>query len=192
MNFKHFIYILFFFALFSCQDEDNKREKDRLKNAEKSEVIFNKINQNWNLTTGNSTREVETILNSWNEWKDFVNELEQKPKSSINAFRKKAIALSKKAENLNKNIPPKFDNPQVKSRIAIILTQIHSLDLYMNLDQIPADKIAQIIPNINKGMHSLQSQFQEILRKEKIPLETGESDMIKMLDTTRAIPSSKK
>lgn len=192
MNFKHFIYILFFFALFSCQDEDNKREKDRLKNAEKSEVIFNKINQNWNLTTGNSTREVETILNSWNEWKDFVNELEQKPKSSINAFRKKAIALSKKAENLNKNIPQKFDTPQVKSRIAIILTQIHSLDLYMNLDQIPADKIAQIIPNINKGMHSLQSQFQEILRKEKIPLETGESDMIKMLDTTRAIPSSKK
>lgn len=192
MNFKHFIYILFFFALFSCQDEDNKREKDRLKNAEKSEVIFNKINQNWNLTTGNSTREVETILNSWNEWKDFVNELEQKPKSSINAFRKKAVALSRKAENLNKNIPPKFDNPQVKSRIAIILTQIHSLDLYMNLDQIPADKIAQIIPNINKGMHSLQSQFQEILRKEKIPLETGESDMIKMLDTTRAIPSSKK
>ncbi len=192
MNFKHFIYILFFFALFSCQDEDNKREKDRLKNAEKSEVIFNKINQNWNLTTGNSTREVETILNSWNEWKDFVNELEQKPKSSINAFRKKAIALSKKAENLNKNIPPKFDNPQVKSRIAIILTQIHSLDLYMNLDQIPADKVVQIIPNINKGMHSLQGQFQEILRKEKIPLETGESDMIKMLDTTRAIPSSKK
>lgn len=192
MNFKHFIYILFFFALFSCQDEDNKREKDRLKNAEKSEVIFNKINQNWNLTIGNSTREVETILNSWNEWKDFVNELEQKPKSSINAFRKKAIALSKKAENLNKNIPQKFDTPQVKSRIAIILTQIHSLDLYMNLDQIPADKIAQIIPNINKGMHSLQSQFQEILRKEKIPLETGESDMIKMLDTTRAIPSSKK
>lgn len=192
MNFKHFIYIFFFFALFSCQDEDNKREKDRLKNAEKSEVIFNKINQNWNLTSGNSTREVETILNSWNEWKDFVNELEQKPKSSINAFRKKAIALSRKAENLNKNIPPKFDNPQVKSRISIILTQIHSLDLYMNLDQIPADKIAQIIPNINKGMHSLQSQFQEILRKEKIPLETGESDMIKMLDTTRAIPSSKK
>ena len=125
MNFKHFIYILSFFALFSCQDEDNKREKDRLKNAEKSEVIFNKINQNWNLTTGNSTREVETILNSWNEWKDFVNELEQKPKSSINAFRKKAIALSKKAENLNKNIPQKFDTPQVKSRISIILTQIH-------------------------------------------------------------------
>jgi hypothetical protein len=40
-------------------------------------------------------------------------------------------------------------------------------------------------------MQSLEAQFQEILRKEKIPLEQGESDMIKMLDTSRAIPSSK-
>jgi hypothetical protein len=51
--------------------------------------------------------------------------------------------------------------------------------------------VVGIIPNINKGMQSLEAQFQEILRKEKIPLEQGESDMIKMLDTSRAIPSSK-
>lgn len=192
MNFKHFACIFFFFVLFSCQDENNKREKDRLKNAEKSEVIFNKINQNWNLNIGVSNHEVKTILNSWNEWNDFVNEIEQKPKSSINAFRKKTISLSKKAENLNNNIPEKFNTPQIKSRIAIILTQIHSLDLYMNLDQIPAEKITAIITNINKGLQALQAQFQETLRKEKIPLEVGEADMIKMLDTTRAIPSSKK
>lgn len=48
-----------------------------------------------------------------------------------------------------------------------------------------------IIPNVNKGLQSLEAQFDEILRKEKIPMEQGEADMIKMLDTTRAIPSSK-
>jgi hypothetical protein len=92
---------------------------------------------------------------------------------------------------LNDNLPSKFDNPQVKSRISIIITQVHQLDLYINLDKIPADKVIAIIPNINKGLESLQAQFQEILRKEKIPMEQGEADMIRMLDTTRAIPSSK-
>ena len=120
-----------------------------------------------------------------------MEELEQKPKSSINAFRKKAITLSKKAEALKTNIPEKFDNPQIKSRISIIITQLHALDLYINLDKIPADKVIGIIPNVNKGLQSLEAQFDEILRKEKIPMEQGEADMIKMLDTTRAIPSSK-
>lgn len=191
MKFKIFTIITTLFVLFSCQDEDSIREKERLKTIEKSEVLFDKINKSWNFKEVNTTPEVQSILHSWNQWNDFALELEQKPKSSINAFRKKAIALSKKAESLNTSIPAKFDNPQVKSRIAILITQLHSLDLYINLDQIPADKVLEIIPKVNLGLQSLDAQFQEILRKEKIPLEQGEADMIRMLDTARAIPSSK-
>ena len=191
MKFKLIVLLLPLVLFFSCQDEDAIREKQRLKTLEKSELIFEQINKNWNFKEVNTTEEVETILKNWNQWNDFSTELEQKPKSSINAFRKKAIALSKKAEDLNKNIPEKFNNPQVKSRISIIVTQLHALDLYINLDKIPADKVVSIIPNVNKGLQSLQAQFQEILRKEKIPMEQGEADMIRMLDTTRAIPSSK-
>lgn len=189
-----FIFITFLVPLlflFSCQDEDAIREKERLKNIEKSEVVFDKIDKGWNFNLTSSTDEVEAILKNWNQWNDFSREIEQKPKSSINAFRKKAITLSKKAEDLNNNIPEKFNNPQVKSRISIIVTQLHQLDLYINLDKIPAEKVIAIIPNVNKGLQSLEAQFQEILRKEKIPMEHGEADMIKMLDTTRAIPSSK-
>ncbi|CAM4084527.1 hypothetical protein FLAN108750_09355 [Flavobacterium antarcticum] len=191
MNFKFIAFLLSSFVLFSCQDEDVIREKERLKNIEKSEVIFEKIDKAWSFNVNSSTTEVESILKIWPQWNDFSREIEEKPKSSINAFRKKAIALSKKAENLNNNIPEQFNNPQVKSRISIIVTQLHQLDLYINLDKIPADKVIAIIPNVNKGLQSLEAQFQEILRKEKIPMEQGEADMIKMLDTTRAIPSSK-
>ena len=191
MKFSFISFLVPMLLLFSCQDEDAIREKERLKNIEKSEVIFDKIDKGWNFNLTSSTDEVEAILKNWNQWNDFSREIEQKPKSSINAFRKKAIALSKKAEDLNNNIPEKFNNPQVKSRISIIVTQLHQLDLYINLDQIPADKVVAIIPNVNKGLQSLEAQFQEILRKEKIPMEQGEADMIKMLDTTRAIPSSK-
>lgn len=191
MKFKFFILLLSVFVLLSCQDEDVIREKERLKTIEKSEVIFAKIEKAWSFKLATSTNEVQNILKNWNQWNEFSRELEEKPKSSINAFRKKAITLSKKAEALNLNLPGKFDNPQVKSRISIIITQLHQLDLYINLDQIPADKVIAIIPNVNKGLQSLEAQFQEILRKEKIPMEQGEADMIKMLDTTRAIPSSK-
>ena len=43
---------------------------------------------------------------------------------------------------------------------------------------------------VEAAVASLQLQFEEIVRKDKIPMEQGESDMIKMLDTTRAIPST--
>lgn len=191
MKFKYIAFLISIIVLFSCQDEDATRERERLKNSKKSELLFDKINKGWNFNIASSSTEVESILKNWAQWNDFKNEIEQKPKSSINAFRKKAIALSKKAEVLSKNVPEKFNNPQVKSRISIIITQLHSLDLYINLDNIPAEKVVSIIPNINRGLQSLEAQFQEILRKEKIPMEQGEADMIKMLDTTRAIPSSK-
>ena len=134
--------------------------------------------------------ETQTWLGNWNEWRDFLSELKLKPKSSIGAFKKKSKTLSKKVQQLNNNIPIKFANPQVKSRIAILTTQIHSLDLYMNLDNIPAEKVVALIPEINTAVASLQLQFEEIVRKDKIPMEQGESDMIRMLDTARAIPST--
>jgi predicted HTH domain antitoxin len=190
MKFKLIALMFLLITAFSCQDDDAIREKERLKTLEKSEIIFDKINKNWNFNTAVPTDEVAAVLKNWQQWSDFSRELAQKPKSSINAFKKKAVSLSKKAEELNTNIPSKFDNPQVKSRISIIITQVHQLDLYINLDKIPADKVVAIIPNINKGLQSLQGQFEEILRKEKIPIEQGEADMIRMLDTTRAIPSS--
>jgi hypothetical protein len=36
----------------------------------------------------------------------------------------------------------------------------------------------------------MQWQFDEIKRKSEIKMEEGESDMIRMLDTTRAIPNN--
>ena len=191
MNLKFILLLLPSLLLLSCQDDDAIREKERLNTIEKSEIIFNKISKGWNFEAPSSSDEVQSVLKNWNQWNDFSRELEQKPKMSINAFRQKAVALSKKAESLNLNIPGKFDKPQVKSRISIIITQLHQLELYLNLDKIPADKVVSIIPNVNKGLQSLQGQFLEIIRKEKIPVEQGEADMIRMLDTTRAIPSSK-
>lgn len=184
-------YILFLLVIgASCQDDDAKREAARLKNLEKTDMVFETINKNWNFSEKPMNSETQTWLGNWSEWRNFLTELKQKPKSSIGAFKKKAKTLSKKVRELNNNIPIKFASPQVKSRIAILTTQIQSLDLYINLDNIPAEKVVALVPEINTALASLQLQFEEIIRKDKIPMEQGEADMIRMLDTTRAIPST--
>ena len=88
MKFKFLLFLVPLTVLLSCQDEDAIREKERLKNVEKSEVLFEKINKNWNFNTFSGSEEVRSILKNWNEWNDFSRELSQKPKSSINSFRK--------------------------------------------------------------------------------------------------------
>lgn len=190
MKIKVYYILLLMVIGVSCQDDDAKRETARLKNLEKTEKVFETVNKNWNFSERPMNAETQTWLSNWNEWRNFLTEIKQKPKSSIGAFKKKSKTLSKKVRDLNNNIPIKFANPQVKSRISILTTQINSLDLYMNLDNVPAEKVVALVPEINKAIASLQLQFEEIVRKDKIPMEQGESDMIRMLDTTRAIPST--
>ena len=51
-------------------------------------------------------------------------------------------------------------------------------------------KIVKLVQEINTEVASLQFQLDEITRKSNIKIEDGESDMLRMLDTTRAIPST--
>lgn len=128
-------------------------------------------------------------MNNWSELRLFVTELNQKPKSSIGAFQKKAKVLSTKAAELNKNIPFAFNKPEVKARIAVIMTKMNSINLFINLQEIPDQKVVALIADSNVEIASLYSQMNEIVRKSEIPKEEGESDMIRMLDTARAIPT---
>lgn len=158
------------------------------KEAKKQEAIFNTINQGWNFNAQPSNEISQELTSTWAEWRVFLNELGQKPKSSIGAFQKKARTLSLKGSELNNNIPTLYNLPEIKSRIAAINTKINSINLYINLNQIPDKKILKLIGETNNEVASLQFQLEEITRKSNIKIEDGESDMLRMLDTTRAIP----
>jgi hypothetical protein len=119
----------------------------------------------------------------------FLEELKQKPKKTITAFQKKSTEISKKALALNGTIPFDFDIPQIKSRISTLITKVKLLDLFIHLDNIPDQKVIILISEINIELLSLQNKMAKIVQKSKIPVEEGESDLMKMLDTTRAIPT---
>lgn len=184
--------LLLLLCLVSCQEDPKIRILEQEKEAKKQEVIFNNINKGWNFNSSPVNLTASSLTNNWTEWRLFLNELGQKPKSSIGAFKQKARTLSKKAADLNNHIPAKFAVPEVKSRIAAINTKINSINLYINLQQIPDSQIVKLVQEINTEVASLQFQLDEITRKSNIKIEEGENDMLRMLDTTRAIPSKPK
>jgi hypothetical protein len=190
MKYKISLFLLFVFVLNSCQNEDEKRRAENEKEAKKKEVIFNSINKGWEFIDEPINEISEQKISSWNEWRDFLKEIADKPRKTIGAFQKKSTAISKKAMALNDNIPAEFNIPAIKSRISVLITKVKMLDLFIHLNQIPAEKVTFLVGDINKELVSLERQMDNIIVKSKIPKEEGEADFLKMLDTTRAIPNS--
>ena len=177
------------FLMLSCQENKEQRLVENAKNAKKQEIIFDNINKGWNFNAKPINTTSQGLVGMWNEWRIFLSELNQKPKSTIGAFQKKAKELSKKAADLNNNIPIAYNKPEVKSRIAVLISKVNALNLFINLDEIPYQKVVALVNEINIQLVSLQTQLDEIVRKSTIPKEEGESDLIQMLDTSRAIPN---
>ena len=190
MKYKISLFLLFIFVLNSCQNDNEKRLAENAKEAKKNEKIYNNINKAWVFIDEPINEASEKNVSSWNEWRDFLKELGEKPRKTIGAFQKKSTAISKKALALNNNIPAEFNQPQIKSRISILITKVKMLDLFIHLSAIPDEKVTFLIGEINKELVSLQRQMDKIVEKSKIPQEEGESDFLRMLDTARAIPNS--
>lgn len=187
-----FIYAVFTLLLLaSCQD-DEKRQAEIAREEKKKDAVFANINNAWNFNTAPANETSANLFSVWNEWRILLNEMGQKPKSTIGAFRNKAKALSAKSKDLDKSIPVPFNRPEIKSRIAVLKTKINALNLFINLNDIPDKKVIALISDINTELSALQLQMGEIVRRSQIPKEEGEADMLRMLDTARAIPNTPK
>lgn len=181
MKIYSYIMLVLFCFLVSCKDDEAARLEANAKDTKKNEQIFASIDKAWSFNPPPMNPTVGNIIQNWSEWRLFMTELQQKPKSSIGAFQKKAKTLSQKAMDLNNHIPATFDKPEIKSRIMTLITKVRSLDLFINLNQIQEQKVIKIIPEINEEIASLQSQMEEIVRKSQIRLEEGEAEMLRSI-----------
>ena len=150
MKYRIALFLLLIFVLQSCQNENEKRLAENAKEAKKKEKIFNNINKGWTFIDEPINEVSEENIKNWAEWRDFLKEIGDKPRKTIGAFQKKSAAISKKAMALNNNIPTQFNQPQIKSRISILITKIKMLDLFIHLNTIPDDKVVFLIQEINK------------------------------------------
>lgn len=189
MKFKLLYTFLVLVLLISCKDDSEKRRLENEKQQKKNELIFSKVSKAWDFYDEPINETSENLVSDWTEFRSLLNELRLKPKKTIGAFQQKATAISKKAAAMDDNIPEKFNQPQIKSRIATMTTKVRLLDLYIHLDLIPAEKVVKIISEINNELASLQRQMDKIEVRSTIPVEIGESELKQMLDASRAIPN---
>ncbi len=181
---KFFYSFLLLLVLVSCNDFSDLNAESE-KNKQRNEAVFKAISKEWNFVFPSTKPEIHTALNEWKDWQQFQNELEQKPKTSLLAFQMKIENVSKRADSLYLTVPAKFNNPQVRSRLITLDTQLNSLNTYMHLQVIPEKKVITLINSVNGEIKSVYKQLEEIIIKEAIPMEIGEADLIKALDTSR-------
>lgn len=186
---KQLITILSVFLIFSCNNSELNEEAKKAQ--EKNEAVFKTISKEWNFKFPNSRPEIKTTLDNWNDWRQFQNELEQKPKTSLTAFQLKIKNVAGRADSLHLKVPEKFNNPQVRSRLLTLDTQLNSLETYLNLRLIPEKKVISLIKAVNEEIAGVYIQMEEVIIKEAIPMEIGEAEMIRALDTSRNANSNK-
>jgi len=181
------IMLLLLAFVLSCQNEGKTREAEMIKDLKKKELIFNKINDSWSFKTVTLQPKSLSLVSNWAEWRLLNTGLQQKPKSTIGAFQKKATELTRKADAVLQSLPFDINKPEIKTRFAVLLNSFRSLEMYITLDDIPDQKVITTIGEINLQLTSIEVQLDELIKKSDIPVETGETDMIKMLDTSRAV-----
>lgn len=187
MNYRFFTIILCVLFFTSCKNDDDKRLAEQEKSRQKGESTFKNISENWDFKTVILQPKSENLVANWEQWRLFFVELNNKPTSTLGAFQKKSSDLTQKADDLLKSIPPEIDKPEIRSRFLVLLNHFRSLEMFISLDEIPEEKIILIISEINQQLSSIELQLDEFIRKSEIPMEFGESDMIRMLDTSRAV-----
>lgn len=180
-----FVFIGLLGLLFSCKDDEAARIAETKRTQKVNDSILGVIDRNWKFNVTPAPPKVAAQLGNWNEWQQFNNELQQKPTGTLDAYRRKVNVLSSKVDGLVNNIPATFNKPQVRSRIAVLITQVKQLQTFIGLETIPDKKVVSLIHAVADNVNSAQVQFDEIIRFSEIPKEEGEEQMIRALDTTR-------
>lgn len=181
---KPIIILFSILSIISCSNFSEMNEEAK-KAQEKNEAVFKSISKEWNFDFPKTRPEIQNTLDNWNDWRQFQNELEQKPKTTLTAFQLKIKNVSGRADSLHLKVPEKFNNPQVRSRLLTLDTQLNSLETYLNLRLIPEKKVVSLIKAVNQEIAGVYIQMEEVVIKEAIPMEIGEAEMIHALDTSR-------
>lgn len=183
------VYAAAFCLVLACQKDQTQLQLERQKDAQRKEQVFQTINRAWHFSIPSLAPHTQQFASSWNDLYVLTNELNQKPKSTLGAFQKKARLLSQKSAILANTIPLVFNKPEIKSRIAVLTTKFNQINLFLHVTPVQDQKVVGLIADTNIELKALYLQLDELVRKSEIPTEEGESEMKQMLDTTRAIPS---
>lgn len=175
-----------FFLTINCKNDNSQLLESQKRTELKQDSIFKSISKSWHFDIPKAQTKANDLLETWTQWKEFTFELSQKPGINLENFRKKSEILSQKVGMLLTYLPADFQKPEIKSRVLVLQTNIHSLEIYLSLDAIPVNKVTLFCNNINAELNSIIVKMDEVFLRAEIPLEEGELETRQQLqDTTR-------
>lgn len=143
------------------------------------------IHQKWKFTVNVTNATVNSKLNNWEDWRNYVNELTITPNASLRNFIHKSNTLVEKVAVLKNNIPETYNKPETKARFSLLETHIQNLNMQLELEPLNLKEINILLTNIQKSTNSIINQFNEFEIKLKIPKESGEDQLIQPIDTIK-------
>lgn len=176
-------------AMAACQS-DEKELMEQKKLQEQRAQVFQTLQNQWNFPTEPANATSAKLVAEWDAWRNFLRALEQKPQHSIPAAQKKATELGNLALVMQNSVPIAYNTPAVRARISLIVSKLNQLQLQLERQTVPETLAKQTMRDISQEILSLQSQLEEIDRRAAIPTEWGESDLVRMRDTSRALPAN--
>lgn len=182
--------IIIFLTLFftSCKEDKQALLEAQQRESQRVEALVAELQAKWKFILPDYTPEQQAFFQDWGQWFVLLSELKQTPQGSLKAFQDKASNLSLKVRDVTESIPVSLQRPELKSRFTVLRTKINALDLFVNLDQVPMEKVNICIVEINEQLVAIQAQVQEYILRTSIPMEEGERQMIeRMRDTTRLL-----
>lgn len=185
------ILIVFSILLSATACQSNEKERlEQQKLQEKQAQVFKNIQQQWVFPSEPANATASKLIAEWDAWRNFMRALEQKPQNSIEATLKKAAELGNLATIMQNNVPLAYNTAAVRARLSMLVSKLNQLELQLQRNPLPEELTKATIRDINKEIQSFQSQLEEIDRRANIPAEWGESDLVRMRDTTRALPAN--
>lgn len=171
----------------SCKEDDSKRIAEQEKYQEKRTQVLNNLSRTWRFREMQLSSRSQELVQDWAQWRLFFSELNNTPTGTIEAFQKKSKDLTRKADDLFQSLPDEFQIVELKSRFLVLLNYFRMIELFVNLDEIPEQKVMILIQEANQQLSSIELQMEEMHRKKDIKMEAGEEDMLRLLDTSRAV-----
>lgn len=175
--------ILTTFTILACKKETVQTEKPVATISQDS--LVRSIHDKWKFTVAINNSTISKNLSNWEDWRNYVNELTIAPNPSLGNMAYKTTKLVSMVAVLKNSIPEKYNKQETKARLALLETNIQSLDMLLGLEPINIKEIHKLLANIQKNTNSIINQFNEFEVKAQIPKEIGESELIQPVDTIK-------
>ena len=170
-------------SMLSCKKETTQADKPVATISQDS--LVRSIHDKWKFTIAINNPTITKNLSNWEDWRNYVNELTIAPNPSLGNLAHKTTKLVSMVAVLKNSIPEKYNKQETKARLALLETNIQSLDMLLGLEPINIKEIHKLLANIQKNTNSIINQFNEFEVKAQIPKEIGESELIQPVDTIK-------